>query len=101
MHKRIDLTREITPKFITDAYTPYAEQAIEESERIIMQKGSYVYTRYYITALQLEIEVEKIVAKTYKELLDALIKTGGKEKALQLCIVLGRDENENKYKKIL
>lgn len=88
-HKRINLTREITPKFITDGYTPYAVQVIEESERIIMQKGSYVYTRYFITALQLEIEVEKIVAKTYKELLDALVKAGGKEKALQLCIVLG------------
>ena len=88
-HKRINLTREIEPKFITDGYVPYAVQVIEESERIIMQKGSYVYARYYITALQLEIEVEKIVAKTYKELLDALVKTGGKEKALQLCIVLG------------
>ena len=88
-HKRINLTREITPKFITDGYTPYAVQVIEESERIIMQKGSYVYARYYITALQLEIEVEKIVAKTYRELLEALINAGGKEKAIQLCIVLG------------
>lgn len=91
MHKRINLTREITPKFITDGYTPYAVQVIEESERIIMQKGNYIYSRYFITALQLEIEVEKIVAKTYKELLDALVKTGGKEKALQLLIVLGED----------
>lgn len=92
MHKRINLTREISPKFITDGYTPYAMQVIEESERIIMQKGSYIYTRYYITPLQLEIEVEKIVTKTYKELLDALVKAGGKEKALQLLIVLGRVE---------
>ena len=92
MHKRINLTREITPKFITDGYTPYAVQVIEESERVIMQKGNYIYTRYYITALQLEIEVEKIVAKTYKELLDALVNAGGKEKALQLLIVLGRVE---------
>ena len=92
MHKRINLTREITPKFITDGYTPYAVQVIEESERIIMQKGNYVYTRYYITALQLEIEVEKIVAKKYKELIDMLVNVGGKEKALQLLIVLGRDE---------
>ena len=89
MHKRINLTREITPKYITDGYTPYAVQVIEESERVIMQKGNYVYTRYFITALQLEIEVEKIVAKTYKELLDALVKKKKKKKALQLCIVLG------------
>ena len=89
MHKRINLTREIEPKFITDGYVPYAVQVIEESERIIMKKGSYVYARYYITALQLEIEVEKIVAKTYRELLEALINAGGKEKAIQLCIVLG------------
>lgn len=92
MHKRIDLTREIAPKFVTDGFVPYAVQAIEESERVIMQKGSYVYTRYYITPLQLEIEVEKIVAKTYKELLEALVNAGGKEKALQLCIVLGGEE---------
>lgn len=89
MHKRINLTREIEPKFITDGYTPYAVQVIEESERIIIQKDNYVYARYFITALQLEIEVEKIVAKTFKELLEALVKTGEKEKALQLLIVLG------------
>lgn len=90
-HKRIDITREIQPKYVTDGYVPYAVQVIEESERVAMQKGSYIYTRYFITALQLEIQVEKIVANTYKELLDKLVKAGGKEKALQLCIVLGGD----------
>lgn len=88
-HKRIDITREIEPKYVTDGYVPYAVQVIEESERVTMQKGSYIYTRYFITALQLEIQVEKIVANTYKELIDKLVNAGGKEKALQLCIVLG------------
>ena len=88
-HKRIDLTREIKPRFVSDKFTPYPVMAIEESERIVMQKDNYIYSRYFITSLGYEIEAEKIMCITLQDLIHELSIKIDKRSALKLCMILG------------